>query len=138
MSKKVLSAEERVVKYGNIIAGVGIFYLVLEAIVLFMQTSILLNPVSLIMYGVQIAMLLAMVIGIKKRQKYGITAAWVFEGYMIFLLILALLGIGGVDLIALLVMIWLPSEIKSFSKALKELNSANQEDTTTTDSSQTL
>ena len=57
---------------------------------------------------------------------------------MIFLLILALLGIGGVDLIALLVMIWLPSEIKSFSKALKELNSANQEDTTTTDSSQTL
>ena len=90
------------------------------------------------MYGVQIAMLLAMVIGIKKRQKYGITAAWGFEGYMIFLLILALLGIGGVDLIALLVMIWLPSEIKSFSKALKELNSANQEDTTTTDSSQTL
>lgn len=126
MSKKVLSAAERVKKYGKSIVGIGIFYLVFTVIIMFTQMSTLLNPVNLIVYGVQIAMLLAMVIGVKKRQQYGIKAAWVFEGYLILALIISFIGKYGFDLVALIVMIFLPSDIINFSKALKELNSTNQ------------
>ncbi len=131
MSKKILTPAEKVKRYGNSIAGVGIFYLFCAVILIFIQMPALLNPINLIIYGVQIAMLLAMVIGAIKRRKYGVTAAWIFEGYMVLILILTFLGIAKLDLIGLIVMIFLPADIRSFSKALKELNSTNQEYTTT-------
>jgi len=126
-NKKVLTPAEKVEKHGKSIVGVGIFYLVCSVIVIFLQIQTLLNPISLIISGVQIATLLAMVIGVKKREKYGITAAWIFEAWMIVGLILTFVGMARTDLIGLIVMIWLPSDIKNYSKALKELNNTTSE-----------
>lgn len=131
-SKKVLTAEERVKKYSKDIKCVGILYLVWSIITIFMQASLLLNPVYLIMCGLQIVVLLGMIKGGSEKSELAVKAGWIFEWYMIISSILSLLLVQrGPDLIGLLVMIWLPSDIKGLSKALKELNSTNQEYTTT-------
>ena len=112
MSKKNLTVEERVKKYGNNIVGIGFFYLVIEIIIAFINISTLLDPINFVLY---VALL-------TKRKRYGISAAWLFEIYMLILLVLSFFGIASVDFIGLIVMIWLPSDIVRFSKALKELN----------------
>ncbi len=122
MSKKNLTVEERVKKYGNNIVGIGFFYLVIEIIIAFINISTLLDPINFVLYVALLSLLFGMVLGITKRKRYGISAAWLFEIYMLILLVLSFFGIASVDFIGLIVMIWLPSDIVRFSKALKELN----------------
>ncbi len=121
MNKKVLSAEEKLKKYGRSIIGVGIIYLI--ATVFLRDGSNLINSLIRLF---QIALLLCMMIGVGKRKKWGVTAAWAFEGYMGLILILAFLGKASMDIVGIIVMIFLPIDIKNFSKALEESNSKNQ------------
>lgn len=123
MSKKVLTAEEILKRNGIEITGVGIIYAVLRIIAMLANSSMLSNPVNLIINGAHVAILLVMIIGVSTKKKYGIVAGWIFEGYMIVGSILSLVwGMGGPDLITIVVMIELPFALKKFSKALKEVN----------------
>lgn len=122
MDKKELTPAEKIKKYGRDIMGVGIIYFVLMLIVVVASIKELLaNPVGLIMNIGILVTLLIMVIGVGKRKRYGIIAGWTFEVVMVLSSIISILGnAGGPDLIALIVMIGLPFEFVSFSKALKE------------------
>ena len=125
MSKKddLLTPEERAKKYGNEIMGIGIFYLVLYCIIsMFTISELFANPISLLFAVLQVAMMILMIIGGKKRNKTGVKAALAFEIYMIVssIILIALLG-SGPDLVALLVMIFLPFDIKGLSKAIKDM-----------------
>ena len=124
MSKKIdmLPANERARKYGNEIMGVGIFYLVILVILTILQLPLLLNPILLVIRALQIALLVALIIGGKKRSRLGVKAGIAFEIYMIVAsILLIVLSTQGPDLIALLVMIFLPFDIKGLSKALDEM-----------------
>ena len=125
MSKKdeLLTPEQRAKKHGNGIMGVGIIYLVLYIIICaFSFRYSMFDLTSLIIVAAQIALLVFMIIGGKKRNQMGVTAAIVFEVYMIVASVLSLLLFRrGPDLVGLVVMIFLPSDIKGLDKALKEI-----------------
>ena len=88
MSKKELTAEERIKKYGNKIVGGGIFYLILKPIVMFLQTGTLfLNTVSLIINLVLMVLVILMTVGVAKKKKLGIVAGWVFEALLLVILV---------------------------------------------------
>lgn len=130
MSKKELTAEERIKKYGNKIVGGGIFYLILKPIVMFLQTGTLfLNTVSLIINLVLMVLVILMTVGVAKKKKLGIVAGWVFEALLLVILVFeafllmtfgfGLFGMTGFNLIDLIITIWLPIELSGLSKALK-------------------
>lgn len=122
MSKKELTAEETVKKYGNALVGVGILYLILMAFGIFLQMGLLLlNPVSLIINIAVIALLVLMTIGVAKRKNFGVIASWAFEAYLLLLLVLSFLGLASFGIIELIIVIWLPFDIMPFAKALKEI-----------------
>ena len=133
MSKKVdlMTPEERAKKYGNEIKGVGIIYLVLYVLslvlsVILYSRELKISPVSAIISGVTVVMLIFMIIGGHKRNKTGVIAALAFEIYMIVSSILSiLLGIGGPDLVGLIVMICIPFDIKGLSKAIKDMENSD-------------
>jgi len=133
MSKKVdlMTPEERAKKYGNEIKGVGIIYLVLYVLslvlsVILYSRELKISPVNAIISGVTVVMLIFMIIGGHKRNKTGVIAALAFEIYMIVSSILSiLLGIGGPDLVGLIVMICIPFDIKGLSKAIKDMENSD-------------
>ncbi len=141
MSKenKILTPEERAKKHGNEIMGIGIFYLVLYCILIALTISVYLtNPINIIIIGLQVALLIFMIIGGSKKNRTGVKAALAFEIYMIVASVISLILFQrGPDLIGLLVMIFLPFDIKGLSEALNEIESnsniKNQNDNTNND-----
>ncbi len=131
MSKKedLMTPEERAKKHGNEIMGVGIIYLALLIFIFTQRASILLNnTISMIIAALQVLLLIFMIIGGGLKNKLGVISALVFEIYLIFASIFSLVvNQTGPDLVGLIVMIFLPFEIKGLSKALKDMNNgANQ------------
>ena len=125
MSKKdqFMTPEERAKKYGNEIMGIGILYLVLYCIVIALSISTYLtNPISMIIIGLQVVMLVFMIIGGKKKNRTGVKAALAFEIYMVIASIISIILFqSGPDLVGLLVMIFLPFDIKGLSKAINDM-----------------
>ena len=121
MSKKELTVEERLKKYGSEIMGVAIIYLILEVFIIFMSGRELLeNTVAMVEYASLIELFVLMIVGVAKRKSWGVICGWFFE---VILVLGAILGFfyGGTDLVGLIVIIALPFDLVGFSKALKEI-----------------
>lgn len=123
MSKKELTVEERLKKYGREIMGVAIIYLILEVLIIFMSGKELLgNTVAMVEYASLIVLFVLMIVGVAKRKSWGVICGWIFEAILVLGAVLGFFTpYGGVDLIGLIVIIALPFDLVGFSKALKEM-----------------
>ena len=117
---KLLTVNEKIKKYGREIIGVGIIYLILELLTIFMDRKELLgNAIAIIEHVSIILLLIFMIIGVFKKKKLGVVCGWILE--IVFVLH------TRPDLVGVIVTICLPFELIGFYKALKEMDDTKDE-----------
>lgn len=123
MSKKEITADEKIKKHCKEIVFVGIIYAVLQLWGIIKNGSDLLaDPLSLVLSVGVLVVLVLMCIGTLKRKKIGIISGWIFEVLLVLSLAIAIFTkVGSFGIIELIVLICMPFELVGYSKALKEL-----------------
>lgn len=126
---KLLTVNEKIKKYGREIIGVGIIYLILELLTIFMDRKELLgNAIAIIEHVSIILLLIFMIIGVFKKKKLGVVCGWILEIVFILASVLAFFVLHTrPDLVGVIVIICLPFELIGFYKALKEMDDTKDE-----------